>query len=702
MVINIAKEDAPLADYPTAPLRPQTTAALNGLIGLAAPQHHSVPTHPPPAMSVTVPAILLQSGYWGAKRIETLAAFANGRPISGNMFDVVLEEAGWLAYKTKEDAEQGPYVLEDKTIEWQLLAAAAAKLHDQICEVVMEHRRVNEEKEKSRKALEEQHDERQRREMLEQHRANERRERERGEDEERAKQRAEAEREVHRRLQEEREKRRMEPERDAQRRLEEEREKNRKSEEERLKALERARAPKREKESSSEKDRKLDLSWLEDPEGASRATRKQAMREADKFSTLQARRKEEERKRAWLEEERTREKRERRRQEKAENECHKRLWDEMVRKKSQESLPAPANRAPPTPTARPTTASPSSATAPKAALTPAKTTPAPTPASTNLPPQHMSAVPNAPAPRPSATNAQSKSTLVSSPASPTAPKAAPQLTLTVTPAAISELKSNPAAVLIATPASISPQAETGPSTSASSRVLTDWPRPYNSSMDPYPPARRKPPASEPSAPHLPAPRPPAQAMSTELRTAENVEDAIGIAEETLVEHLEGLQDSAVALAISHDDMRRQIVSIEQRRKAERATRDAQAAGLGLRVGKLEGTLHNLELVDQHRDSLEGERAPEKQRLRRQKISDDIDINSVVLRFIDKMAGSKVEGLERRSTTQDERAKAYGSVITQYSQRADALEAGLKEIMGTLEERGMRLPEGGTAKRQRTA
>lgn len=648
-------------------------------------------------MSVTVPAILLQSRYWGAKRIETLAAFANGRPISGNMFDVILEEADWLACKTNMDAEQGPYVSEEKTSERQQLAAAAAKLHDQIREVVLAHRRVNEEKEKARKALEEERDERQRREMLEQHRANERRERERREEEERAKQRADAEREDQRRLKEEREKRRIEQERDAQRRLEEEREKDRKAEAEHLKGLERACTLKREKELSSEKDRKLDLSWLEDPEGVSRAAREQAMREADEISKPPTGREEEERRKAQLE----REKRERRQREKAENERHKRLWEEMVRKKAQESQPAPANRAPHTPTARPTAAGPSSTTAPKAVLTPAKTTPAPTPASTKPPPKHVSAV-HAPAPGPSATNAQSKSTLASSPASPTAPKSAPQLTLTVTPAAIAALKSNPAAVLIATPASISPQAEAGPSTSASSRVSTDWPRPYNSSMDPYPPVRRQPPASEPSAPHPPAPRPPAQAKSTELRTAEDVENAIGIAEETLVEHFEGLQDSAVALAISHDDMRRQIVSIEQKRKAERVTRDAQAAGLGIRVGKLEGTLHNLELVDQHRESLEGERAPEKQRLRRQKISDDIDINSVVLRFIDKMAGSKVEDLERRSTTQDERAKAYGSVVAQYSQRADALEAGLKEIMGTLEKRGMTLPEGGTAKRQRTA
>lgn len=583
-------------------------------------------------MSVTVPAILLQSPFWRTRRIETLSAFANGEPIKGNMLDVVAEEAEWLAAKTKGYAEQAPGEREDAVRHRRELAIAAAKLHSQIQNVVAAQRRANKEMEKARKAASEQAAKAQR--MAEE--AREKRERA-------ERQRSQGNRNTGRAGEDELTRKWTELE-----------ERARQIKQDRLLAGNRAEGKKR------------DLSWLDDPESAAGLTRvsKAANKTISSSDISDRMRGEKERV--------ERERRERYAKERAETDRQHRRWDEMVKGMAKEKRIS-TTKVPSATTARTTTVAGSSVMRDKAVLKPTKTTPV---------------VGKAIRPRAASAASSFTSESSSSDSEPkfTAPKSMAELPWLMTPAPSS-------------------QVEAGPSTFAGSR-LSDRPRPYNPFMDPSPLTGTLPPGratstsaqSNPLANPLPAAGPGAPA-STPIQTAADLKDAMEQAEETFTEHIERLQESAVALAIEHDDMRRQIVRVEAKRKASRKERDRKAGALGLSVGKLEGRIGGLEFKDYYcADEWEWTHKNALLTVKREKIKDRTELNireAVIIEF-------QIGSLERKSNTQDERTKAYSSVAAQYAQRTDALEAGLKDIMATLEKRGMALPQMETAKRQRTA
>lgn len=579
-------------------------------------------------MSVTVPAILLQSPFWRTKRIETLSAFANGQPVSGNMLDVIAEEAEWLAAKTKGYAEQAPGEREDAVRHRRELAIAAAKLHSQIQNVVAAQRRANKEMEKARKAASEQAAKAQR--MAED--AREKRERS-------ERQRFQGNRNTGRAGEDEFARKWTELE-----------ERARQIKQDRLLAGNRAEGKKR------------DLSWLDDPESAAGLTRVSKTVNGT-FAPFQ---------RIWEEKERAeRERRERYAKERAETDRQHRRWDDMVKGVAKEKRIS-TTKVPSATTARATTVTTSSVRRDKAVLKPSKTTPA---IGSVMPSRAAS----------TASSSTSESSISDSEPKFPAPKSMAELPW------------------LMTPASPSSQAEAGPSTFAGSR-LSDRPRPYNPFMDPSPLTGTLPPGraastsaqSNPLTNPLPAAGPGAPA-STTIQTAADLKDAIEQAEETFTEHIKGLQESAVALAIEHDDMRRQIVRVEAKRKASRGERDRKAGELGLSVGKLEGRIGGLEFKNYYcADEWEWTHKHGLLTVKREKIKDRTELNIREAVIIESQIGS----LERKSNTQDERTKAYSSVAAQYAQRTDALEAGLKDIMATLEKRGMALPQ--AAKLQRTA
>lgn len=202
---------------------------------------------------------------------------------------------------------------------------------------------------------------------------------------------------------------------------------------------------------------------------------------------------------------------------------------------------------------------------------------------------------------------------------------------------------------------------------------------------------------------LPTSKPADTTPSTSITSATDFEDEIVKAEEMFMEHIESLQESAIALAIVHDDMRRAIGRVEAKRKAERAERDRKAGELGHSVGKLEGRIGSLEFKDYYcADEWQWNHKLALLRVKFEKAKERTEGNAREVTILQVLAGDKAPDLERKSETQDERAKAYGSVVAQFAMRTDTLEAGLKDIMATLEKRGMALPQDTSAKRQRTA
>lgn len=411
--------------------------------------------------------------------------------------------------------------------------------------------------------------------------------------------------------------------------------------------LERERAEKREQDRQ-----RAALMWLDDPEGSKRAAGARVQTTYEEFPMMRDRRLEAG---AWEEHE----SREILKMKKAEHGRQLRLRDEMVKSKAKPrtvtaDVPAPG-------LAQPTDAS--AAASGKAILTPAKTTP-------GLVSVQTSAVGGKKHVLPVSTAAHSTAAMLSPGRDRWGLAAAPQPPSTAASASTS------------TP--IKPE----PSGSAPFRSITDVSRPLDSDTS----------RADPFAPMTAGPT--AAAARPEIRTTADIELALSTAEATIVEHFEGLQDSAVALAIAHDDMRRRLVSVEQQQKAERVDKEREQGNLGMRLGKLEGRVRDAGLAGYQDREWDSEQA--RLDLRRQEVWDRLSLADVALKAYDRSAGEDGRArLERTATTLDERRKACGSVISQYAQRTNALEAGLKDIVATLEKRGMRLPQEGSAKRKRT-
>lgn len=626
-------------------------------------------------MSVTVPAILLQSPFWRTKRVETLASFATGQPISGSMLDVILEEAGWLATRTKGYAAQALYEREDAAKHRSELADAAAKLHAQIEGVVVAQKRAKEEeKARARKAREKEwakvrKAQEEARKAQEEEWAKARKAQ--GEAMERARKARKAQEEQKQQARNTKQEEMMEA-----RRAERERARKAQEDERRAQKLKAAeervqRAMAWEIEAHKQLHgggKKRNLSWLDDLDGSTRADDDDASAasRAERIPTASTRRSTEKEysfgQMCELMERMDRESRERQAKNDAETKRQKEQRDEVASPKAKGDRITIAKVA--TTQSVPNSATKSS----KTVLTPTKTTPV--------------------------TKRSTPSLIADAKASVPSSKGQAELPWTTTPS------------------SSSSQAEAGPSTAASRTF--DRSRPYNPLMDPYPVAGVIPPrpststsvqpvASSSRTSKLTATVPSDPTPPSPHTSAADLKDSIVKAEETLTEHIESLRESVTAQSIEHDDMRRAIGRVEAKRKAERAERDRKAGELGLSVGKLENRVCSLEFKDYYcADEWEWNHKQGLLAAKRQKAADRIEQNGREITIFEVLAAPRVEDMERKSSTQDERTKACGSVVAQFAQRTDALEAGLKDIMATLEKRGMAVPQGTNVKRQRTA